>query len=95
MATKEWLADSEELLMEIDRIYDLHYSRCNNKTVHDIFNAIRRRIRRYSRFRTDKVVRCIDCRWRKEHGLCYMISGCGTPVGTGDDFYCAYGKAKK
>lgn len=39
-------------------------------------------------------VQCKDCRWRKERGLCYMISGCGEGVGTGDDFFCSYGERK-
>lgn len=42
-----------------------------------------------------KIVRCKNCKHRNENGLCYMISGCGTPVGTGDNFYCAYGRVKK
>lgn len=37
--------------------------------------------------------RCKNCRWRKGRGLCYMISGDGIGVGTGDDFYCQYGVA--
>jgi hypothetical protein len=40
-----------------------------------------------------EVVRCKDCRWRKGK-LCYMISGCPEPVGTGDDFFCSYGERK-
>ena len=41
-----------------------------------------------------EVVRCKDCRWRKERGLCYMISGTGVGTGTGDDFFCSYGERK-
>lgn len=41
-----------------------------------------------------EVVRCKDCRWRKQGKLCYMISGCGVPVGTGDDFFCQYGERR-
>lgn len=41
-----------------------------------------------------KIIRCRDCKHRNENGLCYMISGCGTPAGTDDDFYCAFGKRK-
>lgn len=40
-----------------------------------------------------EVVRCKDCRRRKGK-LCYWISGCPEPVGTGDDFFCAYGERK-
>ena len=39
-------------------------------------------------------VRCKDCRWRKQGKLCYMISGCGEPVGTGDNFFCQYGERR-
>lgn len=42
-----------------------------------------------------EVVRCKDCRWRKERGLCYMISGTGVGTGTGDDFFCSYGERKE
>lgn len=41
-----------------------------------------------------EVVRCKDCRWRKNGSLCYMISGCGVPVGTADDFFCSFGERK-
>ena len=47
---EKWLADSAELLEELDRIYEEHYSKCYDKTVHDIFNAVRKRIKRYSRY---------------------------------------------
>lgn len=40
------------------------------------------------------VVRCKDCKWRKQSKHCYMISGCGEPVGTGDDFFCQYGERR-
>ena len=50
MANKKWLADARELLVEIERIYDDHYFRSNDKTVHDIFRAIRRRVIRYAKF---------------------------------------------
>lgn len=42
-----------------------------------------------------EVVRCKDCRWRTERGLCYMIAGCGEGVGTGDDFFCQYGRKER
>lgn len=41
-----------------------------------------------------EVVRCKDCRWRKQGALCYMISGCGVPVGTDNDFFCSYGERR-
>lgn len=41
-----------------------------------------------------EVVRCKNCRFRKNDSLCYMISGCGVPVGTGDDFFCFYGERR-
>ena len=63
MANKKWLVDARELLVEIERIYDDHYFRSNDKAVHDIFGAIRRRVRRYAKFLDAvEVVRCKDCK---------------------------------
>ena len=47
---EKYLVDALELLEELDRIYEEHYRKCNDKTVHDVFNAVRKRIKRYSRY---------------------------------------------
>lgn len=47
---EKYLVDAREFLEELDRIYEEHYRKCNDKTVHDIFNAVRKRIKRYSRY---------------------------------------------
>ena len=56
MANKKWVADAREVLLDVERIYDDHYFRSNDQTVHDIFNAFRRIIRRHAVFRTVEVV---------------------------------------
>jgi diphthamide biosynthesis methyltransferase len=47
---EKYLVDAREFLEELDRIYEDHYKNCYDKTVHDIFNAVRKRIKRYSRY---------------------------------------------
>ena len=47
---EKYLVDARELLEELDRIYEDHYKNCYDKTVHDIFNAVRKRIKRYSNY---------------------------------------------
>jgi hypothetical protein len=64
MATEKWVADAHQLLIEIERIYEDHYSRSYNQCVHDIFNAMRRIVRRNATFRTVEVV---HGRWEKEY----------------------------
>ena len=39
--------ESDVLLNEIKRVYETHYIRCESKAVHDLYNAIVKRIRRY------------------------------------------------
>lgn len=39
--------ESDVLLDEIKRVYETHYIRCESKAVHDLYNAIVKRIRRY------------------------------------------------
>jgi hypothetical protein len=64
MATEKWVADAHQLLIEIERIYEDHYSRSYNQCVHDIFNAMRRIVRRNATFRTVEVV---HGRWIEEY----------------------------
>lgn len=42
------ICDRTALLDEIDRVYQEHYASSYDQTVHDIFRAVRRRIRRYT-----------------------------------------------
>ena len=56
METERWVADARELLIEIERIYDDHYSNCYDQCVHDIFNAMRRIVRRNAKFQAVEVV---------------------------------------
>jgi rubrerythrin len=64
MANKKWLADARQLLIEIERIYNDYYSKSYDQSVHDIFNAMRRIVRRNATFRTVEVVhgRCVYVR---------------------------------
>lgn len=39
------------------------------------------------------VVRCRECKHRNGT-LCYMIAGGPPPIGTGDDYFCAYGERR-
>ncbi len=39
------LINRNDLLAEVDKVYNNHYSNACDKTIHDIFNAIRKRIR--------------------------------------------------
>ena len=39
------------------------------------------------------VVRCRECKHRYGK-LCYMIAGGPHPIGTGDDYFCAYGERR-
>lgn len=69
MATEKWVADAHQLLIEIERIYEDHYSHSYNQCVHDIFNAMRRIVRRNATFRTVEVV---HARWEKHQKPVYM-----------------------
>ena len=35
------------LLDEIKRVYEVHYMKCESKAVHDLYNAIVKRIKKY------------------------------------------------
>ena len=65
MANEKWVADAREVLLDVERIYDDHYFMSNDQTVHDIFNAFRRIIRRHAAFRTVEVV---HGRWVDRYG---------------------------
>ena len=74
MGTEKWAVDAREMLIEIERIYDDHYFRSNIQCVHDIFNAIRRIVRRYATFR---VVEVVHGRWIwSEENECWVCSEC-------------------
>ena len=75
MANKKWLADARQLLIDIERIYEDYYSKSYDQCVHDIFNAMRRIVRRNAKFQSVEVVhgrweeypdrfhvRCTNCR---------------------------------
>lgn len=42
------ICDGRALFNEIERVYQTHYAKSSDQTVHDIFRAVRRRIRRYT-----------------------------------------------
>lgn len=84
MATEKRLIIPSELIAEIEILYQKHYVRSYDKTVHDIFNAIRRRIRKCA---TVDAVEVVHGRWRQkilvggfaeEWG--YVCSECGCTV---------------
>ena len=75
MANEKWMADAHELLVEIERIYDDHYFRSYDQCVHDIFNAMRRIVKRYAKFRAVEVV---HGRWQYDDDIDrHYCSVCG------------------
>lgn len=56
MANKKWLADARQILIDIERIYEDYYSKSYDQCVHDIFNAMRRIVRRNASFGFVEVV---------------------------------------
>ena len=82
MATKKRLIDAIVLTKEIERIYSDHYEMSYDQAVHDLFNAVQRRIRRYTKWiavpantvDAVEVVRCKDCK------KCTTINNAGEPL---------------
>ncbi len=68
MASKQRLIDASDLHAEIDILYQKHYVRSCDKTVHDIFDAIRRRINRAP---TVDAVEVVHAHWviEKRHSV--------------------------
>lgn len=68
--------ETDVLLDEIKKVYETHYIRCESKAVHDLYNAIFKRIRKHGH--TDesgeqtrnidikKVIRCRNCKFSRE-----------------------------
>jgi hypothetical protein len=48
MKNKKWHVDGAALTEEIKRIYEEHYEQAYDKTIHDFYNAVCKRIRRYT-----------------------------------------------
>ena len=81
METEKRLIDANELLRYVGSRFGFMISK----------TELLRAIEMQPTVDATEVVQCQDCRHR--HGkLCYMISGGPTPVGTGDNFSCAYGE---
>ena len=40
------LIDRKALLEEVEKVYNDHYKQAYDQTIHDLFNAVRKRIRR-------------------------------------------------
>ena len=55
MATTR-LINQNELMPEIDKVYYDHYAMAYDQTIHDFYNAVRRRIRRCTSVDSVKVV---------------------------------------
>lgn len=86
MATEKRLIDPDELRHMIEILYQEHYVKSYDKTVHDIFNAVRRRINRCSTVYAAPVVhgQWIPC----ENGG-YHCSVCDKRFGfVFDNHYC-------
>lgn len=64
MANKKWVADARQLLIDIERIYEDYYSKSYDQCVHDIFNAMRRIVRRNATFR---IVEAVHGQWQKTY----------------------------
>jgi hypothetical protein len=62
-----------ELIAEIEILYLKHYVHSYDKTVHDIFNAIHRRIWKCA---TVDAVEVVHGEWEKQQGI-YSCSICG------------------
>jgi hypothetical protein len=60
MANKKWVADARQILIDIERIYEDYYSKSYDQCVHDIFNAMRRIVRRNASF---GFVEAVHGRW--------------------------------
>ena len=77
--SKQHLADIELLRQEAIKIYMHHYVNSNTQAVHDIFNAIYKRIKNAPRVNAVVVTYCKDCEYYKE------LNGkdSGKPVGYG------------
>ena len=91
------LIEREELLADIEILYQEHYAKSYDKTIHDIFNAVRRRIRRCPTVDAVEVVRCKDCR----HYHADTLSCDFTPYSQYyerpnwyEEDYCSYGERK-
>lgn len=56
MANEKRVADAREILLDVERIYNDNYFRSYDQTVHDIFNAFRRIVRRHATFGFVEVV---------------------------------------
>ena len=93
MATEKRLIDANALIKDWNKLTERMVRDEDGKIPVD-FGLVIRELSKTPTVDAVEVVRCKNCRWRKNGSLCYMISGCGVPVGTGDDFFCAYGERR-
>lgn len=79
------LIKKDDIDNEIQRIYDMHYQNANSQTIHDIFHAVFRAIRRAPTvdiIETAKIVKCDKCQfWDREHISCEGLAKCQTGEG--------------
>ena len=73
MINKVDVINRNELFEYIEALYSDHYEQAYDQTIHDIFNAVRRRIRRCSAVKRADV---IHGRWEKESWHPYQCSNC-------------------
>ena len=84
------LINKEDLLAEIEAVYKGRYDRSYDQAVHDLYNAIVKRIRRAPNCANKPAVAQapkITCQYRTENGLC-MGQKCTPQCHPGDTDYC-------
>lgn len=66
---KSDLVDRNELLAEVEKVYKDHYEQAYSKAIHDLYNAVRKRIRRAPAVEAREIV---HAKWEK-----HKCANCG------------------
>ena len=73
------LINRENLLADIAAIYECHYAQSNDQAIHDMYNAVVKRIRRApncaAKQHDPATNEKIDCKYLTENGLCLGQNG--------------------
>lgn len=85
------LIDREDLLADIEAVYKGRYDRSYDQAVHDLYNAIVKRVRRAPNCAKKQDVPTVnekvDCKYLTENGLCMGQKGMPKCY-PGDTDYC-------
>ena len=77
----------EDILEEIEKVYKGRYDRSYDQAVHDLYNAIVKRIRRAPNCTEKAVKKCDEkCKYLTDDGLC--MGQKGMPVCSPDGPHC-------